>query len=151
MAQKISQFYSSPVATAVKYAVLTDSDGNNSTVTPLVHARNQGIYKATAGGAGDLSFYLNYDGSESLKVADISVLSTEAVDVSVSIEFEINGSWYSGGDAYSYETDTNLIFAGALSQRFNTIPAYDVVAGTPMRIRCTVSGATTIYCQVLEA
>ncbi len=27
MSQKISQFYSSPVATAVKHAILTDSDG----------------------------------------------------------------------------------------------------------------------------
>lgn len=149
--QDIDQFYSSPVATAVKAAPLTDSDGNNSTVTPLSHARNQGIYQATTGGAGDLSFYLNYDGSKSFKVADISIPSTNAVNVSVSIEYEINGSWYNGGDAYSYTTDTNLVFTGAASQRFNTIPAYDVVAGTPMRIRCTVSGATTIYCQVLEA
>lgn len=158
----ITTYFSSPVRIAIRVVPLYDADGSNTVVTPVSHVRNGNVnapslYSYSIAGAGDATFVVDPLGQNSMYIEDISIRSLNAVDVDVSIEFEIAGQWRSGGLAYSYTTDPNLAMKGTPTQSnpvcstdFNTIKIGEAVAGTPMRIRCTVSGSTTIYCQVLE-
>jgi len=155
----LTTLYNSRVATAVYPVQLTDVDGNNTTVVPVTHARNgnatmRTVYMIENATNGTHYFYADALGQNAAKIADIAVGSSASATMNVSIEYEINGTWMNGGDAYSSATDANLTFTGTAAQRFNTIPVLDPIAGTPMRVKIVltdVATTTTLYCQALES
>jgi hypothetical protein len=118
---------------------LTDSVGVNLTGT-------NGIFAIIATGAQTKYFYISYDGLLHGEIMNIKYAVDDAVTLVSDLEVYIGSSWIPIPAYY-----TGVITDDGSSQEWNgSYPLRELITnGIKIRVAVTVSGAATIYCQVI--
>lgn len=132
--------------------VLTDEDGGSAIVKNNGTSDNRGVYEINAPAAGTYYFYIDHNGTLSAFIENIKVQKTTGGGtLKIELQHKVRGTWFDGGIADSYETDSYLDLDETQAARWNRLTVQSAFYGVPLRISCTVSAPGIISAQVLRS
>jgi len=131
--------------------VLTDIDGTSAIVQDSGTDDNHGVYKIASAPAGLNYFYIDWNGTASMKLENYALRTASGGTLKAEIQWKIGGSWVDGGLADSYETDANLDLSATQAAKWNTVDINRPMYGVPCRIACLTDAAGDLFAQALRS